>query len=95
MHTFQIDPTINPKSSRKTGKGMQFIILHAITIHVPLVEINDSTGNPVDIIEWTGDTCHPNANADGKLTVETLCVAQSHTGDYHDNMNSEMFMLWV
>ena len=24
-----------------------------------------------------------------------LWIAQSHTGDYHDNMNSDMFMLWV
>ena len=32
---------------------------------------------------------------DGQLTAKTLWVAQSHTGDYHDNMNSEMLMLWV
>ena len=31
----------------------------------------------------------------GKLTCETLWVAQSSSGDYHDNMNSEMFMQWV
>jgi hypothetical protein len=24
-----------------------------------------------------------------------LWIAQSHTGDYHDNMNSDMFVLWV
>eukprot|EP00957_Ditylum_brightwellii_P063930 4850094-Ditylum_brightwellii.AAC.2 len=35
--------------------------------------------------KWTGD----------KLTCETLWIANSHTGDYHDNMNSEMFMQWI
>jgi hypothetical protein len=29
------------------------------------------------------------------LTAELLWVAQSHTGDYHDNMNSDMYMRWV
>jgi len=29
---------------------------------------------------------------DGKKTCETLWVASSHTGDYHDNMNANMFM---
>ena len=27
--------------------------------------------------------------------MQTLWVSQSHSGDYHDNMTSEMFMLWV
>ena len=27
--------------------------------------------------------------------TELLWVAQSHSGDYHDNMNIEMFMKWV
>jgi hypothetical protein len=30
-----------------------------------------------------------------QTTAELLWVAQSHTGDYHDNMNSDMFMKWV
>ena len=32
---------------------------------------------------------------DGKLTCETLWVVQNHTGDFHENMNSEMFMKWL
>ena len=28
-------------------------------------------------------------------TCETLWVTNSETGDYHDNMNSKMFMQWV
>ena len=31
----------------------------------------------------------------GKLMCECMWIAQSHTGDYHDNMCSAMFMQWV
>jgi transposase len=70
------------------------IILHAITREGPLCE-KDNFGKPVDDLKWKGDTCHPTPRDDGKLTCETLWVAQSSSGDYHDNMNSEMFMQWV
>ena len=59
-----------------------------------MCDYEDNT-TPVDDLEWTGDTCHPKDRTDGKLTCKTLWVAQSHTGDYHDNMTSEMFMQWV
>jgi hypothetical protein len=49
----------------------------------------------VDDLKWKGDTCHPTPRDDGKLTCETLWVAQSSSGNYHDNMNSEIFMQWV
>ena len=54
-------------------------------------------GHPIHDLDWERDFPHPKNKArdDGKVTCETLWVAQSHTGDYHDNMNSEMFMLWV
>ena len=32
---------------------------------------------------------------DERISCETLWVAQSHSGDYHDNVTSDMFMLWV
>jgi hypothetical protein len=70
------------------------IILNAITTEGPLCETDDN-GRPIDDLKWKGDTCHPTDRGDGKLTCETLWIAQSHTGDYHDNMNSEMFMQWV
>ena len=66
--------------------------LHAI----PLVT-NDAAGNPIETLQWKAkatdkketDTPHPIDGADGEtLTAELLWVAQSHTGDYHDNVRS-------
>ena len=51
---------------------------------------------PVDDLKWKGDTPHPTPpRNDGKLTAETFWLAQSHHGDYHDNMNSERFQQWL
>jgi transposase len=81
--------------NRSAGKGRRLIILHAITENGPLCELDDN-GRPVDILEWNGDTPHPPKDlVDGSLTCETLWLATSKSGDYHDNMNSEMFMMWV
>jgi transposase len=79
---------------RKSSKGKRLVILHAITPNGPLCEVDDN-GKPVDDLKWKGDTPHPTPRTDGKLTCETLWLAQSSSGDYHDNMNSEMFMKWV
>jgi hypothetical protein len=68
-----------------SSKGRRLIILHAITTDGPLCDKDDS-GKPVDDLKWKGDTCHPTKRDDGKLTCETLWVAQSSSGDYHDNM---------
>jgi hypothetical protein len=68
--------------------------MHAITPDGPLVEY-DEDNKPADRIEWNGDTPHP-ANHPGELlTCETIWRASSSSGDYHDNMNSEMFLKWV
>jgi hypothetical protein len=80
--------------ARSSSKGRRLIILHAITPDGPLCDKDDS-GKPVDDLTWKGDTCHPTKRDDGTLTCETLWIAQSSHGDYHDNMNSEMFMQWV
>jgi transposase len=79
---------------RKSSKGKRLVILHAITPEGPLCEA-DENGKPVDDLKWRGDTPHPTTRTDGKFTCETLWIAQSSSGDYHDNMNSEMFMKWV
>jgi transposase len=79
---------------RKSGKGRRLIILNAIATEGPLCK-TDGNGRPIDDLKWKGDTCHPTERDNRKLTCETLWFAQSHTGDYHDNMNSEMFMQWV
>jgi hypothetical protein len=82
--------------SYTSGKGRRLVILHAMTIDGPLVQYDDLTGKPIDDLNWVKDACHPNRERlDGKTTCETLWVAQSHSGDYHDNMNSTLFMLWV
>jgi hypothetical protein len=87
-------PVKNVGQQRKSSKGKRLVILHAITPNGPLCEVDDN-GKPVIDLKWSGDTPHPTAQTDGKLTCETLWVAQSSSGDYHDNMNSEMFMKWV
>ena len=38
---------------------------------------------------------HLRTPKEGKLTCETLWLAQSDSGDYHKNMDSKKFMLWV
>jgi hypothetical protein len=56
----------------------------------------DENGKSVDNLDWNKDTPHPPKHlVDGSLTCETLWLVMSKTGDYHDNMNSEMFMMWV
>ena len=89
---------------RTTSKGRRLIILHAITKDGPLIT-NDSEGIPIETLSWKPpdssanaketDTPHPIDDDGEALTAELLWVAQSHTGDYHDNMNSDMYMRWV
>ena len=72
------------------------VILHAMTINGPLVHYDDLTGKLINDLNSVGDTCHPNRVClDSKTTCETLWVSQSHSKDYHDNMNRNIFMLWV
>ena len=78
---------------RKNSKGRRLIIVHAITPDGQLTTYTDA-GLPVDDLQGTRDTPHPIVQQD-KLTCECLWIAQSHSGDYHDNMNSERFMQWV
>lgn len=79
---------------RTGSKGKRLVILHSITMDGPVCE-RDENGMPMSDLTWKGDTPHPTPCADGKLTCETLWLAQSSAGDYHDNMNSEIFMRWV
>ena len=71
---------------RSSSKGKRVIILHAITNDGPLGAIDTN-------MEWKGDTPHPSEGP--QSTCECLWVSASNSGDYHDNMNSNMFMLWV
>jgi hypothetical protein len=77
------------------GKERRLLILHAITEDGPLCKL-DADKRPVANLQWSGDTPHPPKElVNGSLTCETLWLAASKTGDYHDNMNNEMFMMWV
>ena len=89
------DKNKTPGNKIKSGKGRCLVIMHAITLDGPLYDCEEDGVTPIDDLKWKGDTCHPQKRSDGKLTWETLWVAQSHVGDYHDNMNSDMFMKWL
>ena len=64
-----------------------------ITAFGPLCE-RDEEGFPVSDLVWHGDTPHPEKDPE-RLTCETLWLANSHKGNYHNNMTSEIFMKWV
>jgi len=91
---FSYVPADKKHINRKTGRGRRLIIMHAITPDGPLCE-RDEKGVPYDTIEWNKAAPHPVRRPDGKLSCETLWLADSNKGDYHDNMNSGMFMKWV
>jgi hypothetical protein len=81
---------------RARSKGERLIIIHAITPDGPLAERDINDDNiPVSNLVWVGDTPNPTPRPDGKISCETIWRATLRTGDFHDNMNSEMFMLWV
>lgn len=83
----------NSVVNKKSSKGQRLIMLHAISPFGPLVErINNK---PIDDLVWKQDTPHPTQRIDGLLTCELLWKASSSSGDYHDNMNSDMFMKWI
>mmetsp|Transcript_21520 Transcript_21520/g.44287 ORF Transcript_21520/g.44287 Transcript_21520/m.44287 type:complete len:705 (+) Transcript_21520:260-2374(+) len=95
--------------NKSTSKGRRLIFLHCITKDGPLVDIDPATGRPVDELDWKRDTPHirrpaststtdQSAAADGPpslLSTELIWLSDSSTGDYHDNMNGEMFMQWI
>ena len=97
-HIHKNIPTLQSKGQEhieRTGsKGKRLVILHAITIDGPVC-VRDENGMPMSDLTWEGDTTHPTQGDDSELTCETLWLAQSSAGDYHDNMTSDIFMRWV
>jgi transposase len=83
--------------NRTTSKGTRIIILQAMTEKEPLTQ-KDKNGRPIDSV-----TFKPNNDSipivyehpDELKTAECMWKAGIKTGDYHDNMNSEMFLNWV
>jgi hypothetical protein len=94
--SYYANDDLNGKSA---SKGKRLIILHAITPDGPLCERDPVTNVPYDDLNWKGDVPHPKdfekRDDNELLTCELLWVSSSSTGDYHDNMNSEMYMKWV
>ena len=76
------------------GKGKRLIILHAITKDGPLITLDENDLPLDDLKDNWGKHDVPKPNKEG-LSAENLWQASSHTGDYHDNMDSENFHRWV
>ena len=92
--------------NRGQSSGKRLIMLHAITKDGPLVtryppgatdsEGNNVAGQPLVDFTWgKGRSKDITQTSKAGLTCETLWTASQHTGDYHDNMDSERFMDWV
>jgi transposase len=84
---------------KSASKGKRLIILHAITPDGPLCERNEVTNVPYDDLQWNGDMPHPKdfekRDQNEQQTCELLWISSSSKGDYHDNMNSDMYMKWI
>ena len=61
-------------------------------------------GRPIDEIKWKGDTPQVDspdiktineAAAPLPLTFKIIWISDSHTVEYHDKMNTNMFMKWI
>ena len=83
--------------NQTSSKGTRIIILHAIDENEPLAQ-KDENNRPIDSITFAPNNeslpleyFHP----DKLLTAECMWKADIKTGNYHDNMNSEMFLKWV
>ena len=73
------------REERSRSKGSLQIILHAMTKD-GWVLVNDDDGNPPVLDEWHA------GNAD---TCEMVFRGKVGKGDYHANMDGDMFMKWV
>jgi hypothetical protein len=82
--------------NRRSSKGDRAIIIHAITRDGPLCQrINNI---PIDNIDWGNNTNTPHTihnRGHGLHTCETIWKATLSKEDYHDNMNSKNFLLWI
>ena len=90
-----VDAVKGSNIEKKSGKGKRLVILHAVTEDGPLAQ-TAANGKPFMRRScWNKDTPHSETMKDGEHTCETFWVAQSSTGNYHDNVNSKNFMEWV
>ena len=96
--------TINLIRNKSTSRGQRLIFIHDITKYGTLFDFDVIKGRPIDKIKWKGDAPYVNspyiktineAAAPLPLTSKLIWLSNSHTGDYHDNINGKMFMKWI
>ena len=94
----------NPIKNSSTSRFRCLISIHAITKYGPLCDFDVIKGRPIEKIKCKGDTPHIDspdiktineADSPLPLTSELIWISGSHTGDYHDNMNDNMFMKFI
>src|ERR1700722_7451249 len=73
------------KISRPSGRGKRLIILHAVTKYDPLV-YREPDGTPTVSHSNISKKC---------LTAELILEAVQDEGDYHKNMNGDIYMKWL
>ena len=90
---------VNDKSviNKSSSKGQRLIILHAITHKRPLCQKEAVNNHPIESCYFENGKDVPKFREHPlkKVTAECLWKSDTNTGDYHNNMNSEMFMHWV
>ena len=100
MHSWHLS-TVNLIRNKSTSRGQRLIFIHAITKYGPLFDFGVIKGRPIDEIKWKGDAPQFNSpdiktinEVDDPLPLASrlIWLSNSHTGDYHDNNNSKMFM---
>ena len=78
--------------------------IHNITKDGHLFDLGVIKGRPIDDIKCKGNTPHidyPDIKTINKaaaplhLNSGIIWLSDSHTGDYHDNMNGKMFVKWI
>lgn len=79
--------------NKSSSKGARMIILYDITEDSPLCKTFDYV--QADYLVWKKDMPRSEEAPDGAKTAECLRMANSHTGDYHDNMDRDNFMRWT
>ena len=102
-HSFHLS-TGKPIQNTWTSIGQSLISIQSIMKDGPLCNFDVIKWRPIDEIKWKYDTPHVDsthiksineAAATLPLTSEIICLSNSYTGDYHDDMNGNMFMKWI
>lgn len=90
-------PKNDTNFDEKIGKGRRLIIIHAITKFGPLI---DRVNNiPVEHLKWgekrPSDSCISEMIKEKKTNYKNLWILSSSRGDFHNMMNSNMFIEFI